>query len=149
MRKDSVNVKLPMCDTLGFLRLSLVEGFHLAFVQRIWIVCWKFYCMIEDIDELLRTSTGYNFFDVKSATGLKTRWRIFFFFYEQFVQLQHNFENEFPLVSTILQHREGQQGTDLWFNSYTEDVSFSCQLNSWNFKINVDPSYSFNFKIKI
>lgn len=29
--------------------------------------------MIEDIDELLGMSTGYNIFDVKSATGLKTR----------------------------------------------------------------------------
>lgn len=114
MRKASVNVKLPMCDTLGFLRLSLVEGFHLAFVQRIWIICWKFYCMIEGINELLGMSTGYNIFDVKSATGLKTRWRIFFFFNEQFVQLQHNFENEFPLVSTILQHRERQQENRLF-----------------------------------
>lgn len=64
MEKDSVNVKLPVCDTLAFLRLSLVEGFRLAFVQRIQVICWKFYCVIMGIDELLRMSTGYNFWGV-------------------------------------------------------------------------------------
>lgn len=79
MKKDSLNVKLPMCDTLTFLRLSLVEGIHLAFVQRIWIICRKFYCMIMDKDEPLRMSTGYLFFGMKSATWLKARWHFFFF----------------------------------------------------------------------
>lgn len=78
MKKDSLNVKLPMCDTLTFLRLSLVEGIHLAFVQRIWIICRKFYCMIMDKDEPLRMSTGYLFFGMKSATWLKARWHFFF-----------------------------------------------------------------------
>lgn len=81
MKKDSANVKLPMCGTLAFLRLSLVEGFHPAFVQRIWIICWKFYCMIVGIDELLRMSTGYNIFGVKSATRLKTRWLFVLFLF--------------------------------------------------------------------
>ena len=106
MKKDSVNVKLPMCDTLAFLRLSLVEGFHLAFVQRIWIICWKFCCMIMGIDELLRTSTWYNSFGVESVTWLKTRWIFFLFFDKRFVQLWCNSKSAFLLVRTILQHRE-------------------------------------------
>lgn len=50
-----------MCDTLAFLRLSLVEGFHITFAQRIWIIRWKFYYVLIAVDELLRKSTGYKF----------------------------------------------------------------------------------------
>lgn len=35
----------------------------------------------------------------------------------------------------------------LEFNSYTEDINFSCQFNSWKFKINGNPSYFFKIKV--
>lgn len=80
----TLHVKLPMCDSLAFLRLSLVEGFHLVFVQRIRIICWTFYCMIIGIDELLRMSTGYNVFsffwcEICHLAENKVTWFFFFF----------------------------------------------------------------------
>lgn len=53
--------EIAMCDTLAFLRLSLIEGFHITFAGRIWIICWKFHYVLIAMDELLRKSTGYNF----------------------------------------------------------------------------------------
>lgn len=81
----TLHVKLPMCDSLAFLRLSLVEGFHLVFVQRIRIICWTFYCMIIGIDELLRMSTGYNVFFFFLVWNLPPGWKqgdvVFCFFF--------------------------------------------------------------------
>lgn len=50
--KKTLNVRLPMCDTLAFSKLSLVKGFHLAFVQRIQIIFWTFYYMIMGCSEV-------------------------------------------------------------------------------------------------
>lgn len=43
-----MNVKLSMCDTLAFLGLSLVEGFHLAFCSE----------TLNDLLEILQNDHG-------------------------------------------------------------------------------------------
>lgn len=81
--KDSVNVKLPMCDTLGFLRLSLVEGFHLAFCSE----------KLNNLLEILLYDRGYKrtaknvCWVVFLVWNLPPGWKLgdgfFFFFNEQ------------------------------------------------------------------
>lgn len=58
----SVTVKLPTCDTPAFLRLSQVEGFNLALIHRVWIICWKFYCMIMGIGGAAKNVYRESFF---------------------------------------------------------------------------------------